>query len=201
MNSNQLKIDLQEEIWADVVGAEGHYIVSNMGLIKSVDRYVDTPNNTGTTKRKFQKGGVMKPFLAGNGYLRIHLRNSSSGKKFPVHRLVAQAFISNPNNLPFINHKNGVKTDNRACNIEWCDASYNSKHALMTGLMSMDHLDRTGKLPYNAKIILDTSTGIYYESETAAAKARNMNRQNLNEMLRGTNGKHNRINKSPFIYA
>lgn len=95
-----------KEIWKPIEGYPD-YEVSNMGRVKSLNY-----NRTGKVK-------IMKPIE--DEYLTIFL----NGKKFKIHRLVAQAFISNPNNLPLINHKNEDKYDNRVENLEWCDYSYN----------------------------------------------------------------------------
>jgi hypothetical protein len=83
-------------------------------------------------------------YLAGSldrdGYVSVTLCNSIGQKNYRVHRLVAQAYLSNPNNLPVINHKNGIKDDNCVGNIEWCGVSYNTKHAYLIG-----SLDQSGE--------------------------------------------------------
>lgn len=76
------------------------------------------------------------PHCKDNGYLVIKARNDMTGRRddLLVHRLVGEAFIPNPDNLPEINHKRGIKTDNRATELEWCTGAENTRHAIKTGL-------------------------------------------------------------------
>lgn len=116
-----------EEIWKDIENFEGLYQVSNLGNIKSFP------------KKGSYKTIIMKPFIVSGkktkGYYGIELRKNS--KRFPklVHRLVAETFIPNPNNLLQVNHINGNRLDNRVDNLEWCTQSDNIKHAYKNGLM------------------------------------------------------------------
>lgn len=111
---------MEKEIWEDIKGYEGLYQVSNLGRVKSLDRYVRSKNNSIALK----KGKLLKTHTDKDGYLSICLYRTKC-KKFQVHRLVAEAFIPNPYNLPQINHKNELKDDNRADNLEYCDCCYN----------------------------------------------------------------------------
>ena len=96
-----------EEIWKDIEGYEGLYQVSNLGRVKSLG--VD----------KWHKGRVIKPQFDGlKHYLFVQLYKNKKSKRFNIHRLVAKAFIPNPNNLPQVNHKDEVKTNNNARNLE-----------------------------------------------------------------------------------
>lgn len=112
--------DLPGEVWKDIDGYEGVYQVSNMGRIKSLTRKVW--NYT-------KPGRILKPCMKENGYLHVSLHNGDKHEKHAhVHRLVAQAFIPNPENLPEVNHKNFNKEDNRVENLEWCTSRYNKAH-------------------------------------------------------------------------
>lgn len=117
--------------WRPVKDFEGYYEVSNTGLVRSVDREIKHSRGSGTFTKK---GKVLKPASDKNGYLLISLSRNSKQIKVRIHRLVAQAFIENVNNLPLVNHKDGVKSNNSIINLEWCDHSQNAIHAKDLGL-------------------------------------------------------------------
>ncbi len=104
------------EIWKDVVGYEGQYQVSDQGRVKSL--LWRTPR-------------IMRPWLANTGYACVTLGVRGEKSKLLVHRLVATAFLPNPNSSyrNQINHKNGVRTDNRVVNLEWCSNQENAIHS------------------------------------------------------------------------
>lgn len=104
------------EIWRDIKGYEGLYQVSNYGRVKSLNY-----NHT-------KKEGIMKAALDGGGYLHLRLHKNGKRKNFFVHRLVADAFLPNPDNFPIVNHKNEKPSDNRVENLEWCDVKYNNNY-------------------------------------------------------------------------
>ena len=114
-----------------VLGYEGSYEVSSLGEVRSVDRVV-----VGTDGVHYpRKGRVLRPHLNKNAeYPQIALWRDSQGTTFYVHRLVAEAHISNPKKLPEVNHKNGLRFDNRSNNLEWVTSLENKLHAIQTGL-------------------------------------------------------------------
>lgn len=141
------------EIWKDVDGFVGSYQVSNFGRVRSIDRYV----SCGHSKVRFQKGTILKQSLNHKGYLRIRISRSRKEKySLLVHRLVALAFIPNPNNYPQINHIDGCKTNNHYKNLEWCDNSYNQIHANLLKLN--DHSKYKSGKPERPTAKLDIAT-------------------------------------------
>ena len=112
-----------QEIWKDIKGYESRYQVSNLGNVKSL--------NYNCTK----KAKLLVYHLNHKGYARVHLTKDKQDKYISVHRLVAQAFIPNPNNYPQVNHIDGNKLNNNVDNLEWCTNEYNFQHALKTGLI------------------------------------------------------------------
>jgi len=123
-----------KEIWKEISVSKVHQ-VSNLGNVRSLDHYVNAHNvQTRKTYNRLIKGRLRVLDKGSRGYLMI--RFTSKGKYHAIHRLVANAFIPNPNNLPQINHKNGIKHDNRVENLEWCTVSQNIKHAFDIGLKS-----------------------------------------------------------------
>lgn len=104
------------EKWKPIDGYEGLYEVSNLGRVKSLNY-----DHTG-------KERIMKPNKLKKGYLQVQLWRDGKYKMFLVHRLVATAFIPNPNNYPYINHKNETPLNNCAENLEWCDCKYNNNY-------------------------------------------------------------------------
>lgn len=111
---------MENEIWRPVKGYEGLYEVSNLGRVRSLAR---TCKSRGGCRKPIKERVLCSEVTA--GYVRVNLSMDGYMRHYLVHRLVAEAFIPNPENLPMINHINEDKTDNRVENLEWCTASYN----------------------------------------------------------------------------
>lgn len=118
----------------DIKGYEGLYTISANGIVYN------------------SKNKERKPSKINGGYLSISLYNNNTSKSYLVHRLVAITFIPNPLNLPFVNHKNGIKTDNRVENLEWCTRQENMQHAINTGLLDYDNRNTKGIKNGNSKL-------------------------------------------------
>ena len=149
-----------------------------MQQIKGFENYSITKNGD-IYNYKLQR--FIKHSKQSKGYLSVSLYKDKNDYQKLLHRLIAEAFIPNPKNLPQVNHINGIKTDNRIENLEWCTAKQNTRHAWDNGL-------RTSKgaiFNYlNSKIVLNLNTGVYYESMAEISKLYNINYQTLVKRIR-----------------
>ena len=138
-----------QESWKDIPNFEGRYQVSNLGRVKSLSRIV----NTGRNGYRKIKEHILVPRNF-NNYQKISIRIHPKRYWFDIHRLVADAFIPNPSNLPEVNHKDSNPCNNKVDNLEWCNQSYNIKYAYKYGnAKPTKGCFKKGNIPHNRKKI------------------------------------------------
>lgn len=142
----------------------------------------------------------LKLSLGKVGYYTVTLYHNMEFKKLYIHRLVAITYLNNNNNLAYVNHMDGNKLNNNITNLEWCSAADNNKHAHKIGLNYISksnriEASRTAKEKFS-KIVLDTQTGIFYNSAREAAIAKGINSNTLHGRLNG-----HKVNNTSLIYA
>lgn len=116
-----------EEIWKPVPGWEGLYLVSSLGRVRSLPRMIRRREGNNNNAYHLDPGRILKP-RPSSGYYTVNLCGYGKQISHQIHRLVAMAFIPNPQNYPIINHKNEIKDDNRVENLEWCSYHYNNNY-------------------------------------------------------------------------
>ena len=169
-------IDMLIEEWRDVPGFEGYYEVSNLGEVRGVDRIVTMKN--GSKRITHGKTLTQGKYNSKTNYRGVTLCKDGIGYKRSVHRLVALAFIPNPENLPEINHKDEDKQNNRVDNLEWCDRRYNVNFGTA----------RFRALTANGKPVLQMKDGEIvnaYPSEGIAAYCTGASQSGISACLRG----------------
>ena len=164
------------EEWRNVIGFDGLYEVSSEGRIRSCNRI----NTFVDGRERFLKGKILKPYPLIKSsrkkyYLGVALYKNRKKYRKNVHRLVAEAFIPNPLNLPQINHKDEDLTNNNVNNLEWCDQKYNNSYGT--------RLKRIGDK--HKKKVICVDTGQMFESIKEAAEKLNINRTEIGNCCNG----------------
>ena len=177
-----------EEVWKDVVGYEGMYQVSNLGRIRSLDRFVNSSViNIG---KKKTKGRILKQCIC-HGYLVVSL--GKNGKTQRVHRLVANEFIPNPENKPHIDHINTIRTDNRVENLRWVTAKENSNNPIskekirkvMTGRKQSEESNNKRKEKAKKQKVICVETNTIYESMKECGRKNGITSSQISRACRG----------------
>ena len=114
---------IEQEIWKNIKNYEGLYKISNLGRVKSLPKYAG---------RSYRKAKILKTNLDTNGYVKVILCKNNRTRFLSIHRLLAEAFIPNPNDYPQINHKDENKQNNSLNNLEWCTCKYNINYGTRT---------------------------------------------------------------------
>ena len=197
--------DLEGEVWKDVVGYEGLYMVSSMGRIKSLERQVWNKSNQcyHTIMEKISLQTIPK-----RGYPHLTLSKDGVRKTFNTHRLVASAFIPNLDNKPDIDHINTIRTDNRVENLRWVTRKENSNNLLTLKHMSESkkgekhHMwKKYGKLHHNHKPIVQLSLkGEYIKTWDCAADVERDLKIDHRQIAAALKGKHKSAEKFLWVY-
>lgn len=154
------------EIWRDIPGYAGIYQVSNLGNIKRL---------AGHNGRYSQSEHLLKTTIGKNGYLHVTLTKNSKCKCFAVHKIVALVFVFNPYKFHWINHKNEIKNDNRAENLEWCTARYNNHYGMA---------ESKNYKPVIGISVID-GTELHFDSIKDASKTLGINAPNIGSCCHG----------------
>lgn len=150
-----------DEIWLNIMGYEGQYQVSNTGYVRSIKR-----------------NRILKPTNI-NGYLQISLSNQGKIKKCLIHRLVAEAFLPNPNNLSQVNHKDENTFNNNVNNLEWCNVTYNNNYGTRNDRISSSHRDLNKSI--DSKKVLQNYKFTYYKMQNIMTDIKNHIQQIISE--------------------
>lgn len=170
-----------KEIWKDIEGFEGYYQVSNLGRVRSVDRVVTQFNGWANAKRP-TKGRIRTITKQTQGYSQVGLCKNGVQKSYRLNRLVAKAFVPNPDNKLYVNHIDGNKDNNRADNLEWVTNSENIMHAYKNGLLK--HWQKPVlQIDDNGNVVAE------YESIKQAADTLGCSKGNICSSCKGVKGR------------
>jgi len=165
--------------WKSIPSFDGFYAVSEYGDVYSFNKLYT--NSLGVQSSKPSK--VLKRTVCRLGYSKHSLtKGVGTAKSFKTHRLVAFAFIPNPENKPCVNHIDGNKLNNHYLNLEWCTHKENVKHMWDTGLNNRDKLESA--LMASRKKVMDKTTGIVFDSITSAGKSIGISSRLMGERIR-----------------
>lgn len=167
----------------NINGYEGLYIIDSLGNVVSL------PKQNGS--RFLNEYKVLKTKVNRTGYVEVTLSKNGTMKTYLLHRLLAIHFLDNPNNYPCVNHKNGIKTDNRLENLEWCTMSQNTKHAYKNNISGFKDIANAGieKMNYYSQyihiILVDKENNeLCFSSTKEAGKFLNTSADNLSRAIK-----------------
>ena len=177
-----------EEIWKDIEGYEGIYQVSNLGRVRSLDRYYEKPHpRNGVPTRYLKRGQIIISHPSRNGYMGVVLKVNRVQKNFMVHRLVAKAFVPGYFEGADVNHKDCDRTNNRADNLEWVTRRENLMYHTPDNETPMEQIHKSQRSP----VIQMTMEGEFireWPSIHAAHLALNIDSKSITGCCRGYYG-------------
>lgn len=167
----------EEEIWKSLPGVPG-IEVSPLGMVRMLDKVVSSESGT-----QFIKGRILKQSDNGKGYLKVNILIDGKWTTKKVHRLVAQTFIPNPDNLPEVNHIDYNRTNNNVKNLDWVTHEENIAYRDKLGHTARNNAP---KLPVYA-VNLKTQETLWFESQNEAGRELGINPGNINNVIKGRN--------------
>jgi hypothetical protein len=182
----------KSEIWKDVPSFTGILQVSNLGRIKRLAKYRNTKSNG----KAYMPDKILKQSISTYGYYKICISIDNNRHDLLAHRLIAEAFIPNPDVKHQINHINGIKTDNSIDNLEWVSCKENIKHAHITGLSAMQPRGAENKL--SEKLYQYDLEGNFIKEWTGIREACNQLKIDRSNMNRHLNGKIKILKNNKF---
>lgn len=179
---------MEQEIWWPVAGFEGLYEVSNTGKVRGLSHCVSVQPSRCKNRKYSVKAKEKTVGLSKNGYLTVSLCKDNKSYTTYLHRILAEAFIPNPNRYNVVNHKNGVKTDCRLENLEWCTSGYNNKHAVDNRLRKPANAILTEKTALQIKEMKSQGLTI-----VKIAEILKLSEHTVGEFLRGNSYKYFKV--------
>lgn len=181
INNNRSLVDIPDEKWIQVSGYEELYSISSLGRLRAHEK-VNGKGQTLSPK-------ILKPTDNGHGYRIFNFRKDNIPKIILIHRVVALHFVDNPDNKPYVNHKNGIKWDNRAINFEWVTKSENALHLFNTLGYRVWHKGKSGIIRSNSRPVeqydINGSLISQFPSIRIAATTTNIHFSNIHACIDG----------------
>ena len=167
----------EQEEWKDIKGFEGLYAISNYGRVKSLKR-ICRANTCGlrTIEEK-----ILSPCVASSGYCIVVLSKNGAHKSCSIHRLVAEAFIENPENKKEVNHKDECKTNNIFTNLEWCDRAYNANYGTSVKRCSAKKFKKVAQIDINSGVVIRVFPSAKLAEEMTGISRKNISMVCLNK--------------------
>lgn len=176
---------INKEKWRDVPGYEGNYQVSNMGRIKGIERLVK--HSCGGLRKIPEQ--ILNATISGR-YPSFCLYKDGNGSTLNAHRIVAEAFVENPENKPCVNHKNGIRDDNRAENLEWVTSAENTRHAIGNGLMKANQGEENIFSKLKSDDVINIRELLKTKTQTEVASIFNVHTSTISLISVGKTWKH-----------